>query len=60
MDWYTAIERFGLPTGLLLLFIFVSWQVARFFAPLIKRLVESHLKTLRCVRRSLRVQTRLS
>lgn len=60
MNWFNVFERFGLPTGLLLLFIVVSFRVGRFIKPQIERLVDSHLKTLRVVRRSLRVQTRLS
>lgn len=59
MNWFNVFERFGLPTGLLLLFIVVSLQVGRFIKPQIERLVDSHLKTLRCVRRSVRMQNRL-
>lgn len=59
MNWFTVFERFGLPTGLLILFIVVSFRIGRFIRPQIERLVDSHLKTLRCVRRSVRMQNRL-
>lgn len=59
MNWMSLIERHGLPTTVLLAVAFGCWRMAAFLKPIVQDIAASHLKTLRSVRRNLRVQTTL-